>query len=154
MFVAAGAEIDDRPTFAGSDHAARDPLRVEEGALEIGADHGIPAVFGEFEHRGPGLDAGIVDEHVGRLSRPVNHLVEKILDRGAVGHLAVPADRLSAKGCDFSLDLGSRIALAEMDEGDIIALPHEGRDEMPADAGTAAGDDRELGHLVLPDCCH
>lgn len=103
----------------------RPASRVLRKHPEIGAHHAVPALLGQLEQRRPGLDPGIVDEHVGGFAEPGRGLVHQprhglgIADIG--GKAAQPAI-----ACLFGDHRLGRGIVAKMREGDIIARRQEG----------------------------
>ena len=74
------ADVDDAAAAALGDHLLGGELGPEEGALQVDVHDPFVLRLGGVEHRGPGLDAGVVDHDV----EPA-HLFDRPVDRASAG---------------------------------------------------------------------
>ena len=101
--------------------------------------------LGRVQDRGPGLDAGVVDEDV-----QAAEVGDRRLDQAAqvldLAHVGLDADDLVTEGLHLGLDLDLGLLVRDVVDHDVGAEPGQGQDHRLADAGVAAGHD---GHLSL-----
>ena len=133
---------DDAAAAVGDHRADGDLLGQVPGGVQVEAAHRGPAVGGDLLGRGRELAAGVVDEHVDAAVRLQGEVDQR------VRHLGLPdvAGQRQAVGLpDRGLRLGQRLRPAAGDH-DLAAVAVQGQRRRPADAGAAAGDDRDPAH--------
>ena len=118
-------------------HASGDRLRGEERALEVGVQDLVPIGLGLLEHRLGDRDAGVVDQDVERAERALD-LVQRALDRGALGHIERDARRATARRSDLPAELLELVRLAR-GEADRGAAVGQRASKAPAEALRGAG---------------
>ena len=137
-----GGHIDDDPAATLRHHLLARPLAPEEDAVDVDADHGVPAVGADvLDLRAEG-GAGVVDHDV-----DASHLLRGALDQRLDGVLLAHVHRLAEGAPPELLDLlhdGLEVLLLAAADHDIGAGPGELDGDGAADAHPASGDDRDL----------
>src|SRR5712692_7006533 len=134
-------DVDDDAAALGH-HLLAGPLAAEEDAVQVDADHGVPAVDGNILGLRPEGRAGVVHHDVE--PAPV---LDGLLDHGL--HLLLLADingHREGAPAQVAHGLGDGLEVLELAraQGDVGARARELDRDGLADAGAAAGDDRGL----------
>src|SRR5215203_4812929 len=89
------------------------------------------------------LLGGVVDEDV-EAAEAVDDLLDRLLAEAGVADVAGDGEAVAPLGLDEPLGLARVLALVQVHDGDVRALAGEQDRHGAADAGVAAGDDRDL----------
>src|SRR5438552_4154285 len=135
-------DVDDHAAGLLLHHLLAGPLAAQEHAVEVDADHGVPAVDRDVLGLGAEGGAGVVDHHVEPpplRHRALDHALDLVLLPDVHGH----GERAPAEVGDL---LGHRLEVLELAaaQGDVGAGARELDRDRLADAGAAAGDDGGL----------
>ena len=87
-------------------------------------------LLGRVEHRGAGLDAGVVDHDVEPAER-LDGRVDEPLQVGDLADVGLDADGLVAEGVAPSLELFGRLGVGDVVDDDVGALVRRGRGRWP-----------------------
>ena len=132
-----------RPPPPCVDHLLRGDLRAEKRALEVDRQHLVVLVLRGIQHRGAGLDAGIVHHDVEAAEFRYRGLHQPLdfLDAADVG---LHADGDAAQRCDFALELLGRLGMDHVVDDDIGAGLGQAECDRLADPAVPAGHDGDL----------
>src|SRR5882762_3387873 len=135
-------DVDDHAAGLLLHHLLAGPLAAQEHAVEVDADHGVPAVDRDVLGLGAERGARVVDHHVEPpplRHRALDHALDLVLLPDVHGH----RERAPAEVGDL---LGHGLEVLELAaaQGDVGAGARELDRDRLADAGTAAGDDGGL----------
>ena len=123
-------------------HAARDGLRDEEGAAQIGVEHQVPVVPGDVERGLAHVAAGVVDQDV-NLAERRSGCFRHVADAGLVADIERERERAAAEGFDLGLE-GRQVGRIAAGDDQVGARAGEGAREILAEAAARAGDDGDL----------
>ena len=107
------------------------------------SQHGVVLLLGGVEHRGAGLDAGVVHHDV----QPPERLhggVDQPLKVGDLADVGVDTDGSIAQGDDSPFEFLGRIRVRHVVNRDVGALLGQLEHDRLSDPAVAAGDDRDL----------
>ena len=127
---------------AGAAHAPRGGLTPVEEAVQVHVDHRAPLIRRDLEHVPDLPGAGAVHEDVDPAGLGADRRRRRIHGR-RIADVARERERpVGARGGEFLDDGLARIG-TEVEPGDPCALGREHPGDLPSDAASGAGDDRD-----------
>ena len=120
------------PPCPAAMQARAKPWVFRKRAAQIGAHHRIPLIGPQIQQAGPGLDAGIVHQHIRHRPRPVRNCRMQGANGGLIACVAFPAARPAAHGGHLRLQRPHGRIGTQMGEGHILPGPGQGQNHDAA----------------------
>ena len=126
-------EIDHGAGLSGRDQRLGHRDGREAAGLEVDVEHEIPIALAHLQERHPWIDAGIVDQDVGR-AELAHGFCDHRFDLGELGEVGLDQDRAAAFGTDALGDRLRRRRVVEPVDRDVRALGRQCQCDRRADA--------------------
>ena len=136
-------DVDDPAPAALGDHLLGGQLGAEEGALQVDLHDLFVLGLGRVQHRGAGLDAGVVDHDV-EAAHFLHRLVDEHLQVGDLAHVGLDPDGLVPEGGDLPLQFLGGLLVGHVVDHDVGPGAGQGEHDGLADPGIATGHDGDL----------
>ena len=132
---------DDRTSVAGVDHRGDDRPQGAPGAGEVGVDHGVPLIVGEFPDPAPAQHTGIGHQHV-EAAELLDTVGDKLPYGGVITDIDRPRQSLAAFGLHQPNGLGQILRRG----GDVgNGVGDRCADIADDDVGTLTGQSNRIG---------
>src|SRR5437667_254387 len=149
-FVAAGANVDDRPG-AALFHVTRGTLRAKEAAFQVRIDDDIPLAFWYFKKRLPDLNSRVIDESIESAKRRKDFLKHRVHVVG-ISNVSVNGNGTSSLIFQLAGEIVGGNWIDFVIDGDVVSCPSKPRHNDFADAGIRSADEhcRSRSHSKIP----